>query len=68
MVTTHSPEFVNALEPKAVWVLARDDSGFTHARQASTIPGVLELYQEGEELGRLWMQNAFEQLPLFETG
>lgn len=68
MVTTHSPEFVNALEPRAVWVLARDESGFTRARQASTIPGVLELYDEGEELGRLWMQNAFEQIPLFETG
>jgi predicted ATPase len=68
MVTTHSPEFVNALEPQAVWVLARDESGFTQAQQAIDIPGVLELYREGEELGRLWMQNAFEQMPLFERG
>jgi predicted ATPase len=65
MVTTHSPEFVNALEPKAVWVLARDESGFTRAQRADTMPAVLELFGEGEELGRLWMQNAFEQLPLF---
>jgi predicted ATPase len=65
MVTTHSPEFVNALEPNSVWVIARDETGFARARQASSIPGVLELYEEGEELGRLWMQNAFEQLPLF---
>lgn len=65
MVTTHSPEFVNALEPKAVWVLARDASGFTRAHRADTMPAVLELFGEGEELGRLWMQNAFEQLPLF---
>lgn len=68
MVTTHSPEFVNALQPNAVWVIARDESGFAHARQASSIPGVLELFQEGEELGRLWLQNAFEQLPLFGKG
>ena len=49
MVTTHSPEFVNALPPKAVWVIARDESGFAYARQAGSIPGVLELYEEGEE-------------------
>ena len=65
MVTTHSPEFVNALEPKVVWVLSRDAAGFTTARRADTLPAVLELFEEGEELGRLWMQNAFEQLPLF---
>jgi predicted ATPase len=67
MVTTHSPEFVNALEPKSVWVLARDESGFAHARRADTMPDVLALYEEGEELGRLWMQNAFEPLRLFES-
>jgi predicted ATPase len=68
MVTTHSPEFVNALEPRAVWVLARDKSGFTHAHRADTMPAVLALYEQGEELGRLWMQNALEleQLSLFD--
>ncbi|MHC4789683.1 MAG: AAA family ATPase, partial [Planctomycetota bacterium] len=34
MVTTHSPFFVNGLRPEELWVLYRDDRGFTQAKQA----------------------------------
>ena len=35
MVTTHSPFFVDGLRAKELWVLYRDDTGFTQARRAA---------------------------------
>lgn len=35
LITTHSPFFVNGLRADELWVLYRDDKGFTQARRAS---------------------------------
>ena len=32
MVTTHSPFFVNGLRPEEVWVLYRNQDGYTEAK------------------------------------
>ncbi|MFN0165623.1 MAG: AAA family ATPase [Bryobacteraceae bacterium] len=53
-VTTHQPYFVNALEPKEVWVLEKASDGFAGVRRASDDTVVDELVKEGLPLGNLW--------------
>jgi predicted ATPase len=52
--TTHSPYFVDALEPSQVWVLAKDDDGRTQAKRASEIGQVNALVDQGVPLGAQW--------------
>lgn len=60
MVTTHSPFFVNGVNPKELWVLYRDESGFTQARRAADMRGIDDFMQYGAKLGQLWMEGHFE--------
>lgn len=60
LVTTHSPDFVNGLRPKELWVLFRDDSGYTQARKAADMPGITQFMENGALLGHLWMEGHFE--------
>ncbi|MCE2413966.1 AAA family ATPase [Candidatus Poribacteria bacterium] len=53
-ITTHQPYFVNALEPKEVWILEKGDDGFSKIRRASENPLVNDLVEEGLPLGGLW--------------
>jgi len=59
MVTTHSPFFVNGLRPDEVWVLFRDDKGYTQARNSANITGIKEFVREGAQLGHLWVEGHF---------
>lgn len=59
MVTTHSPIFVNALAPEEVWVLYRNERGYTQAQRASELRGIREFVEEGAKLGDLWMEEYF---------
>ena len=59
IVTTHSPFFVNALYPDDVWVLSKDEQGFSEAKRASEYDCVQELSQEGVELGDMWYSQYF---------
>jgi predicted ATPase len=56
LVTTHSPFFLNMLEPAEVRVLWRDAHGYTQARRAVDLPGVPEFVEHGALLGHLWME------------
>ncbi len=40
MVTTHSPFLINALKPEQVWVLYRDENGFTKSKKTSQMQGI----------------------------
>jgi predicted ATPase len=60
MVTTHSPFFVDGLKPEEVWVLYRDENGFTQAKRTSAMQGVKEFIQNGALLGQLWMEDYFD--------
>ncbi|TRU52710.1 MAG: ATPase [Microcystis aeruginosa Ma_QC_Ca_00000000_S207] len=60
MVTTHSPFFVDGLKPEEVWVLYRDENGFTQAKRTSAMQGVEEFIQNGALLGQLWMEDYFD--------
>jgi len=60
MVTTHSPFFVNGLKAEELWVLYRDEKGYTQARRASEMQGIKSFMQQGALLGHLWMEGHFE--------
>ena len=60
MITTHSPRFVNELSAEEVWVLYRDEQGFTVCKRASDMLGVEQLLDAGAKLGKLWMEGFFE--------
>lgn len=60
VVTTHSPYFIDALEPSQVWALSRDESGYAKAIRASDMKGIPEQMAEGAKLGQLWVEGYFE--------
>ncbi|MDC0834155.1 AAA family ATPase [Geitlerinema sp. CS-897] len=60
MVTTHSPYFVDGLRPNELWVLYRDERGFTQAKRAADMREVCEAIDNGATLGNLWMEDFFE--------
>ncbi len=59
VVTTHSPFFLNALHPKEVRVLYRNDQGYTEARCLADIPKVAAMVTAGGKLGHLWLEGHF---------
>ncbi|MEO1479307.1 MAG: AAA family ATPase [Bacteroidota bacterium] len=56
LVTTHSPFFIDALQPKEVRALYRDELGYTQAVRVSDIRGVPEFVQADASLGHLWLE------------
>lgn len=53
-ITTHQPYFVDALDPKEVWILEKGKDGFSKIRRASEDLLVNNLVEEGLPLGGLW--------------
>ncbi|MEG3899698.1 AAA family ATPase [Microcoleus sp. SVA1_B6] len=60
MVTTHSPFFVDSLKPEELWVLYRDEKGFTQAKKTADMQGVKQFMEHGALLGSLWMEDFFD--------
>jgi len=60
MVTTHSPFFVNGILPNELWILFRDDNGYTQAKRALDMEGIKEFIEEGALLGNLWVEGHFD--------
>ena len=60
MITTHSPYFVNGLRAEEVWVLYRDEQGFTVCKRTSEMQGIKDFLEAGAKLGYLWMEGFFE--------
>ena len=60
IITTHSPHLVNELSAEEVWLLYRDEQGFTVCKRASEMLGVEQLLDAGAKLGKLWMEGFFE--------
>ena len=59
LITTHSPFFLDGLDPKEVRILWRDNDGYTSVRRASDIEGVTDLMDTGGLLGNLWTEGWF---------
>lgn len=53
-VTTHQPYFVDALAPDEVWILSKDEDGYSRIQRASDIEIVKSMVEEGLPLGGLW--------------
>jgi len=59
IVTTHSPFFLQGLRPPEVWVLYRDEHGYTQAERAVNVEPVVRMVDEGASLGDLWVEGFF---------
>ena len=60
LVTTHSPCFLDALQPNEVRVLWRDESGYTKCTPLDRNNKVKAFMDAGALLGDLWMEGHFE--------
>jgi len=60
IVTTHSPFFINPLQPEEVRVLYRAADGYTRVRRVADMPGIKAFIQQGATLGELWMEGHFD--------
>jgi predicted ATPase len=60
-VTTHQPYFVDALEPREVWILDKGADGFSRIRRASDDPVIVGLVGEELPLGSLWYSDYLEE-------
>lgn len=58
-ITTHSPDFLNALELEEVYWLIKD-KGCTTIKKASTDNQITAYMNEGDQMGYLWKQRFFE--------
>ena len=59
LATTHSPFFLNALRPREVRVLWRDESGYTRCHALDRNDKVKAFMDAGALLGDLWMEGHF---------
>ena len=60
-ITTHSPYFVDALNPDEVWILEKQEDGFSKIRRASEDLIVKSLVEEGIHLGSLWYSDYLDK-------
>lgn len=61
LVTTHSPQFVDALQPDEVWLVEKATDGTVFPRRTSDIESVTSLVREGIPLGNVWFSNHFQE-------
>ena len=59
LVTTHSPFFLDALRPREVRVLWRDEHGYTRCHALDSNDKVSAFVDAGAQLGDLWMEGHF---------
>ena len=59
LVTTHSPFFLDALQPREVRVLWRDENGYTRCHALKEDERVQAFMDAGAQLGDLWMEGYF---------
>lgn len=55
-VSTHSPDFLNAIELDELFCLVKGEDGYTQIYKASESETIRRLYEEGDQLGQLWRQ------------
>lgn len=59
LVSTHSPDFINACRLDEVFWLVKK-SGYTEVRRAKDDPQIAAYMAEGDQMGYLWKQGFFE--------
>ena len=58
-VSTHSPDFLNAIDLDEVFWLVKDE-GYTHIKRARDDAQVAAFMADGDQMGYLWKQGFFE--------
>ena len=59
MVSSHSPDFLNAVELDEVFWLEKEENGFTRILRARDDAQVAVYMAEGDKMGELWKQGFF---------
>lgn len=59
MVSSHSPDFLNAVKIDEVFWLVKKD-GFTDIKRANSYPQLVKFVEHGDQMGYLWKQGLFE--------
>lgn len=59
MVSTHSPDFLNACELDEVFWLVKQN-GYAEVRRAKLDPQIAAYMADGDQMGYLWKQGFFE--------
>ncbi len=60
LVSTHAPQYLDALSPNQIWILERGPDGFTTVRRASEVLGIKEYIYAGGLMGDAWEQQMLE--------
>lgn len=60
-ITTHQPNFVDALYPDEVWVLEKQKDGFSTLKRASKFEYVANMVDNGQPLGSLWYSDYLDE-------
>jgi len=60
-VTTHSPYFVDMLQPQQVWLMERNANGHSTVKLTAEMPLISAMQDEGIPLGNLWYSNHLEE-------
>jgi predicted ATPase len=58
-VSTHSPDFLNAVDISEVFWLVKDQ-GYSRVKRAKDDPQLVAFIREGDQMGYLWKQGFFE--------
>jgi len=66
IMTTQSPIFLNAFRPKEVWLLYRNENGYTQVRRANDIPHVTDFFETGGLIGDLWLEDYLSCLTFYD--
>ncbi len=56
LVTTHSREFLAAIEPKELWTISRGDNGYASLSRVSQDERVMAMLKVGASLPELWAE------------
>ncbi|GHT50269.1 hypothetical protein FACS1894102_5670 [Spirochaetia bacterium] len=60
-ITTHQPYLIDAMQPEEVWLLEKQDNGFSKISRASDTELIKNLVAEGLPLGGLWYSDYFDE-------
>ena len=58
-VSTHSPDFLNSVPPKSLFVLTKE-KGVSVVRNAADFKQIKNLFDAGDQLGWLWREGMFK--------
>ncbi len=60
LISTHSPDFVNALEIAELYYICKEN-GFSTIKKVEKSGTIVSLIKDGDKLGNIWNQGLFEQ-------